>query len=115
MPIRSIWTKITRLLDCSKGLALQGLVSKLSTDILLPKTCNFYETIYSICIKKFRVDGGYMTKKCSINMTIETNNAFALLCNSIFAYIKKLRFPLVKFDYELQENPVLGSLFMFVN
>ncbi|KWZ78825.1 hypothetical protein [Anaerococcus tetradius] len=56
-----------------------------------------------------------MTKKCSINMTSETNNAFALLCCSIFAYIKKLRFPLVKYDYKLQENPVLGSLFTFVN
>ena len=40
---------------------------------------------------------------------------FSCLVYSIFAFIKKLRFPIVLICRALKESPVLGSLFNMVN
>lgn len=55
-----------------------------------------------------------MNNECLNIMTFADRNVFSDLSYPIFAYIKKLRFPIGVFCRALEENPLEGSLFMYV-
>ena len=55
-----------------------------------------------------------MNNECLNIMTFANRSVFLELSYPIFAYIKKLRFPIGVFCHALKENPVQGSLFMYV-
>lgn len=49
---------------------------------------------------------GNMNNKCKINNTFATNCVYSCISYSIYAYIKKLRFPIGFLCHATRENPL---------